>query len=76
VLRRARPSLACKHRDVRLHCFYDRPGAPTVEEIGPNLTFHQLDMVPLEGHDEQRLNALDGELSGVAISIPSSISTR
>jgi len=32
-----------RNPDVRLHCFYDRPGAPTVEEVGPNLTFHQLD---------------------------------
>jgi len=27
-------------------------------------------MVPLEGHDEQRLNARDAELAGVAISHP------
>lgn len=32
-----------EHADVRLHCFYDRPGAPEVESAGPNLTFHQLD---------------------------------
>lgn len=31
------------HPDVRLHCFYDRPGAPEVEQVDPNLTFHQLD---------------------------------
>jgi uncharacterized protein (TIGR00661 family) len=31
------------HPAVRLHCFYDRPGAPVVETVGPNLTFHQLD---------------------------------
>jgi uncharacterized protein (TIGR00661 family) len=92
------------HPGVRLHCFYDRPGWPAVETVGPNLTFHQLDaekflhlmagcravmctagfesvceaaylgkpvlMVPLGGHDEQRLNARDGARSGVAISHP------
>lgn len=33
------------HPEVSLHCFYDRPGAPAVEEVSPNLTFHQLDPV-------------------------------
>jgi uncharacterized protein (TIGR00661 family) len=32
-----------EHPDEKLHCFYDRPGAPPVEALGPNLTFHQLD---------------------------------
>jgi uncharacterized protein (TIGR00661 family) len=93
-----------EHPDVRIHCFYDRPGAPTVEAVSGNLTFHQLDadqflelmagcravmctagfesvceaaflgkpvlMVPLEGHDEQRLNAQDAEQAGVAIGHP------
>jgi uncharacterized protein (TIGR00661 family) len=31
------------HAHVKLHCFYDRPGAPPEEAVGPNLTFHQLD---------------------------------
>ncbi|HEV8196024.1 MAG TPA: glycosyltransferase family protein [Gemmatimonadales bacterium] len=31
------------HPNVALHCFYDRPGAPEVEEAAPNLTFHRLD---------------------------------
>ncbi|HUF75928.1 MAG TPA: glycosyltransferase family protein [Longimicrobiales bacterium] len=86
---------------VRLFCFYDRPGAPRVERVGPNLTFHQLDaeeflrmmagcrsvvctagfesvceaaflgkpvlVVPLADHDEQRLNAQDAELAGLAM---------
>ncbi|MFN0180308.1 MAG: glycosyltransferase family protein [Gemmatimonadales bacterium] len=26
-----------------LHCFYDRPGAPEVEDVGGGLTFHSLD---------------------------------
>ena len=89
------------HGDVRLHCFYDRPGAPRVEHVGSHLTFHQLDadeflrlmagsravvctagfesvceaaflgkpvlMIPLEGHDEQRLNAQDAEGAGLAV---------
>lgn len=28
--------------DTRLHCFYDRPGAPEEEHARPNLTFHRL----------------------------------
>lgn len=31
------------HPDVRLHCFYDRPGAPDVEVVNENLSFHALD---------------------------------
>ena len=31
------------HPEVRLHCFYDRPGAPKVEMANPNLSFHALD---------------------------------
>jgi uncharacterized protein (TIGR00661 family) len=92
------------HPEVRLHCFYDRPGAPKVEVVDPSLSFHALDgeefvrlmagcravmctagfesvceaaflgkavlMVPLENHHEQRLNALDAEFSGVAVSHP------
>ena len=30
------------HPDVELHCFWDRRGAPVVEQLEPNLTFHQL----------------------------------
>lgn len=30
------------NQHVKLHCFYDRPGAPEVEEAKPNLTFHRL----------------------------------
>lgn len=34
----------CEQRpEVRIHCFCDRPGAPTVEDVGPGLTLHQLD---------------------------------
>jgi uncharacterized protein (TIGR00661 family) len=29
--------------DVRLHCFWDRPGAASVEHYDDTLTFHQLD---------------------------------
>ena len=32
-----------EHPDVEVHCFYDRPGAPAVEEVESKLTFHQLD---------------------------------
>ena len=32
-----------KHPDVPLHCFYDRPGAPKIEIVDANLTFHALD---------------------------------
>jgi uncharacterized protein (TIGR00661 family) len=28
---------------TRLRCFYDRPGAPVVERVDANLTFHRLD---------------------------------
>lgn len=31
-----------RHRDIPLRCFSDRPGAPDVEEIAPNLTYHRL----------------------------------
>lgn len=31
------------HPEVRLHCFWDRPGAATVETYDDTLTFHQLD---------------------------------
>ena len=31
------------HPGTRIHCFYDRPGAPLVEEVAPSLFFHQLD---------------------------------
>ena len=92
------------HPEVRFHCFYDRPGAPKVEVVDQNLSFHALDgeefvrlmagcravmctagfesvceaaflgkavlMVPLEHHHEQRLNALDAERAGVAVSHP------
>jgi uncharacterized protein (TIGR00661 family) len=29
--------------EVPLHCFYDRPGAPTVEAVDDTLAFHRLD---------------------------------
>ena len=82
-----------QHPDVRLHCFWDRPGAAAVEHYDDTLTFHQLDdekflslmarcrglvstagfesiaeamflgkpvqVVPVEGHYEQRCNAFD-----------------
>jgi uncharacterized protein (TIGR00661 family) len=32
-----------EHPAVRIHCFCDRQGAPTVEAVGPSLTLHQLD---------------------------------
>ncbi len=93
-----------RHPGVRLHCFYDRPGAPAEEAVDPNLHFHRIDaekflaymagsrgvvctagfesiceaaflgkpvlMIPLENHDEQKLNARDGEAAGVAVSHP------
>ena len=31
------------HPARRVHCFYDRPGAPAVEEVAPLLFFHRLD---------------------------------
>jgi uncharacterized protein (TIGR00661 family) len=31
------------HPGRRIHCFYDRPGAPAVEEVAPSLFFHRLD---------------------------------
>jgi len=31
------------HPEVELHCFYDRPGAPTEERLDATLTFHRLD---------------------------------
>lgn len=32
-----------QHPEVRLHCFWDRPGSETVEAYDDTLTFHQLD---------------------------------
>jgi uncharacterized protein (TIGR00661 family) len=32
-----------KHPQTRLHCFYDKPGAPTELQHSPSLTFHRLD---------------------------------
>lgn len=32
-----------QHPEVRLHCFWDRPGEELVEEYDETLTFHQLD---------------------------------
>lgn len=31
------------HPGTELHCFYDRPGCPEMEQAAPNLTFHRLD---------------------------------
>lgn len=31
-----------RNPDVKIHCFWDRAGAPEVEEKAPGLTFHQL----------------------------------
>jgi len=31
------------HPEVALHCFYDRPGAPSEEVVDGSLTFHRLD---------------------------------
>ena len=31
------------HPDARLHCFYDKPGAPAEDQHSPALTFHKLD---------------------------------
>lgn len=31
-----------QHPHVEMHCFYDKPGAPEVEQARPNLTFHRL----------------------------------
>lgn len=89
------------HPEVPLRCFYDRPGAPKVEQVDETLSFHALDgdafltmmagcravmctagfesvceaaflgkrvlVVPLDGHHEQALNAIDAEQAGVAI---------
>lgn len=30
------------HPNVKMHCFYDKPGAPEVDSARPNLTFHRL----------------------------------
>jgi uncharacterized protein (TIGR00661 family) len=88
-----------RHRDVPLRCFSDRPGAPDVEEVAPNLTYHRLDgdvflrmmagcravattagfesaseaawlgkpslVVPVRGHVEQRMNAVDTVRAGL-----------
>ena len=32
-----------RHPDVRLHCFWDRKGAPETEKVDATLTFHQVD---------------------------------
>lgn len=90
-----------QHPDVRLHCFWDRPGAAPVERYDDTLTFHALDdekflsmmkrcrglattagfesvgealylgkpvlMVPVEGHFEQRCNAIDGQHAGAGV---------
>ena len=32
-----------RHPDVRLHCFWDRKGAPETEEVDDTLTFHRID---------------------------------
>jgi uncharacterized protein (TIGR00661 family) len=32
-----------EHPHVRLHCFYDRPGAPKVDRVDDTLSFHALD---------------------------------
>lgn len=94
----------CWHRwnpGVRLHCFWDRPGASARERYDDTLTFHALDdekflsmmkrcrglattagfesvgealylgtpvlMVPVEGHFEQRCNAIDGQRAGAGV---------
>jgi uncharacterized protein (TIGR00661 family) len=31
------------HPQVKLHCFYDKPGAPAEQPYSPSLTFHKLD---------------------------------
>jgi uncharacterized protein (TIGR00661 family) len=31
------------HPDTAIHCFYDKPGAPSEEQYDDTLTFHQLD---------------------------------
>jgi len=31
-----------RHNAIPVHCFSDRPGAPDVEEVAPNLTYHRL----------------------------------
>ena len=90
-----------RHPEVRLHCFWDRPGAASVERYDDALTFHALDdekfltmmkqcrglattagfesvgeamylgkpvlMVPVEGHFEQRCNAIDGRHAGAGV---------
>jgi uncharacterized protein (TIGR00661 family) len=32
-----------KNPQTKLHCFYDKPGAPAEEQHSPSLTFHRLD---------------------------------
>lgn len=32
-----------RHPETVLECFYDRPGAPPVDHVRPNLAFHRLD---------------------------------
>lgn len=34
---------SAKHPQTRLHCFYDKPGAPAEHAHSPALTFHKLD---------------------------------
>ena len=34
---------SAKNPQTKLHCFYDKPGAPAVFQQSPALTFHQLD---------------------------------
>ena len=93
-----------RHPEVRLHCFWDRPDAASVEPYDETLTFHQLDdekflalmarcrgfastagfesiaeamyldtpvqVVPVEGHYEQRCNAVDAVRAGAGIRSP------
>jgi uncharacterized protein (TIGR00661 family) len=34
---------SAKNPQTKLHCFYDKPGAPAEEHVSPTLTFHRLD---------------------------------
>ena len=34
---------SAKHPETKLHCFYDKPGAPAAFQHSPALTFHRLD---------------------------------
>ncbi len=42
-----------RHPHIPVHCFYDRPGAPSEEMARPNLTFHRL-------HGEKFLRLMAG----------------